>query len=75
MLEWKKVLIVDDEKGIVTMLKSCFGLSGYLVYSALNGIESMVESNSKFSIENIGRYDFIEKRIHKRKHIMPRNTL
>lgn len=37
----KKILIVDDEGGIVTILKYYFELSGYDVYSALNGTEAL----------------------------------
>jgi len=34
-----KILIVDDEEGIVYMLKKYFELQGYLVYTALSGNE------------------------------------
>ncbi|NLN47733.1 MAG: response regulator transcription factor [Clostridiales bacterium] len=36
-----KILIVDDEKGIVTMMKNYFEMSGYQVYSAYNGNEAL----------------------------------
>ncbi|MBA9084151.1 DNA-binding response OmpR family regulator [Fontibacillus solani] len=37
----KKILLVDDEKGIVTMMKNYFEMSGYLVYTAFNGNEAL----------------------------------
>ncbi len=37
----KRILIVDDEKGIVTMMKNYFEMSGYQVYSAYNGNEAL----------------------------------
>lgn len=42
-----KILIVDDEQGIVTMLKDYFEFHGYLVYTALNGTEALQAVNSK----------------------------
>ncbi|MCR6546400.1 response regulator transcription factor [Dehalobacterium formicoaceticum] len=36
-----KVLLVDDEKGIVTMMKNYFEMSGYQVYSAYDGKEAL----------------------------------
>lgn len=36
-----KILIVDDEKGIVTMMKNYFEMSGYQVYSAYDGREAL----------------------------------
>ncbi len=36
-----KILVIDDEKGIVTMLKNYFELLGYHVYSAYNGKEAL----------------------------------
>ena len=36
-----KILIVDDEKGIVTMLKNYFEAQSYQVYCAYNGIEAI----------------------------------
>lgn len=35
-----KILVVDDEKGIVTMMKNYFEMLGYHVYSAYNGKEA-----------------------------------
>lgn len=32
-----KILIVDDEQGIVTMLRDYFEFHGYLVYTAMSG--------------------------------------
>ena len=37
----EKILVVDDEKGIVEILKSYFELSDYQVYTALNGEEAL----------------------------------
>ena len=37
----KRILIADDEKGIVTMLKNYFEMSGYEVYTAFNGKEAI----------------------------------
>lgn len=42
-----KILIVDDEQGIVTMLKDYFEFHGYLVYTAMSGTEALKEMNSK----------------------------
>ncbi len=37
----KKILLVDDEKGIVAMMKNYFEISGYSVYTAYNGKEAL----------------------------------
>lgn len=37
----EKILVVDDEKGIVDMLRSYFEMSDYQVYTALNGEEAL----------------------------------
>lgn len=37
----KKILLVDDEKGIVAMMKNYFEISGYQVYSAYDGKEAL----------------------------------
>lgn len=37
----KKILLVDDEKGIITIMKNYFEMSGYLVYIAYNGTEAL----------------------------------
>ncbi len=42
-----KILIVDDEQGIVTMLKDYFEFHGYLVYTAMSGTEALKGINSK----------------------------
>ena len=42
-----KILIVDDEQGIVTMLKDYFGFHGYLVYTAMSGTEALKGMDSK----------------------------
>ncbi|MDD4924842.1 MAG: response regulator transcription factor, partial [Dehalococcoidales bacterium] len=36
-----KILLIDDEKGIVTMMKNYFEMSGYQVYSAYDGKEAL----------------------------------
>lgn len=36
-----KILIVDDEKGILAMLKSYFEMQGYEVYTALSGQQAL----------------------------------
>lgn len=36
-----KILLVDDEKGIVTMMKNYFEMSGYQVYFAYDGKEAL----------------------------------
>lgn len=36
-----KILIVDDEKGIVTMLKNYFETQGYQIYTAFSGKEAL----------------------------------
>lgn len=37
----KKILLVDDEKGVVAMMKSYFETSGYQVLAAYNGAEAL----------------------------------
>ena len=41
----KKLLIVDDEKGIVELLKSYFELCGYLVYPAYSGEDALRQAS------------------------------
>ena len=36
-----KILVVDDEKGIVTMLKNFFEAQNYQVYCAYSGIDAL----------------------------------
>lgn len=36
-----KILLVDDEEGIVKLLKDFFEIQGYLVYTACNGMEAI----------------------------------
>ena len=36
-----KILLVDDEKGIVSMMKNYFEMSGYQVYSAFDGKDAL----------------------------------
>lgn len=36
-----KILIVDDERGVVDMLRSYFELHGFLVYTAYDGAEAI----------------------------------
>lgn len=40
-----KLLVVDDEKNIVTLLKELFELEGFLVYTASNGKEAIDKVN------------------------------
>lgn len=40
-----KLLVVDDEKNIVTLLKEFFELEGFLVYTASNGKEAIDKVN------------------------------
>lgn len=40
----KKILIVDDEKGVVDMLKSYFEKQSFQVYTAFNGIEALKQT-------------------------------
>lgn len=42
-----KILIVDDEQGIVNMLKNYFEFHGYLVFTAINGYEALKSVHSK----------------------------
>lgn len=37
----RKILLVDDEKGIIAIMKNYFEMSGYQVYTALNGKEAI----------------------------------
>lgn len=36
-----RILLVDDEKGVMTVMRNYFELSGYQVYSAYNGEEAL----------------------------------
>lgn len=40
----EKILIVDDEKGVVDMLKSYFEKQSFQVYTAFNGIEALKQA-------------------------------
>ena len=40
-----KILIVDDEEDIVSLLKICFEAQGYLVLTAYNGNEALEKLN------------------------------
>lgn len=37
----KKILLVDDEPGVISILKSYFEIEGYQVYTAVNGKEAL----------------------------------
>lgn len=39
-----KILIVDDEEEIITMLKDSFELEGYQVFTARNGVEGVIKT-------------------------------
>jgi DNA-binding response OmpR family regulator len=43
----KTILIVDDEQGIVTMLKQYFEAAGYQVYTAYNGVEALQKASCR----------------------------
>lgn len=36
-----KLLVIDDEKDIVQLIKDCFELQGFLVYTAYDGMEAL----------------------------------
>ena len=40
----KKILLVDDEKGVVSMMKNYFEMSGYQVLTAYNGGEALKQA-------------------------------
>lgn len=40
-----KILLVDDEKGIVTIMKNYFEAAGYTVYTAYNGTEAIQKTS------------------------------
>ena len=40
----KKILLVDDEKGVVAMMKSYLEMSGYQVLTACNGAEALKQA-------------------------------
>lgn len=40
-----KILLVDDEKGVVSMLKRYFDMAGYEVYTAYNGKEALQKAS------------------------------
>ena len=41
----KKLLLVDDERGVVDMLRSYFEMSSYLVYTAYSGAEALQKAS------------------------------
>ncbi len=46
-MEQKKILIVDDEKDILLMLKKRLTAKGYFVITATNGADALMLANSK----------------------------
>ena len=40
----ERILIVDDEKGVVDMLKNYFEKQSFQVYTALNGTEALKQA-------------------------------
>ncbi len=40
----EKILIVDDEKGVVDMLKSYFEMQSFQVYTAYNGRDALKQA-------------------------------
>ena len=69
-----KVLIVDDEKGIVIMLKNYFESHGYQVYTAFNGKEALEKISCQPDIVlldiNMPEMDGLTVCEHIRKHIL-----
>ena len=43
----EKLLIVDDEPDIVTMLKNFFEINGYNVFTATNGLEAIAQAEKQ----------------------------
>ena len=43
----KKILVADDEPGIVQLLKDYFEIQGYEVASAFNGVEALEQSSRR----------------------------
>lgn len=41
----KKILLVDDEPGIISILKNYFRIEGYQVYTAINGTEALKKAS------------------------------
>lgn len=41
----KKILLVDDEPGIISILKNYFRTEGYQVYTAINGTEALKKAS------------------------------
>lgn len=41
----KKILLVDDELGIISILKNYFRIEGYQVYTAINGTEALKKAS------------------------------
>lgn len=41
----KKILLVDDEPGVIAVLKNYFEIEGYEVYTALNGSEALKKAS------------------------------
>lgn len=42
----KKILLVDDEPGVISILKNYFEIEGYQVYTAVNGTEALQKVSS-----------------------------
>lgn len=45
-----KILIVDDEPGVIALLKDFFEINGYLVYTATGGEEAIRKADQKLDI-------------------------
>lgn len=46
----EKILIVDDEKGVVDMLKSYFEMQSFQVYTALNGKDALKQAANNLDL-------------------------
>lgn len=70
----EKILIVDDEKGIVIMLKNYFESHGYQAYTAFNGKEALEKISCQPDIVlldiNMPEMDGLTVCEHIRKHIL-----
>ena len=74
----KKILIVDDQKGIRLLLNEVFSREGYKVFQAANGVEALniVDSNEincvmlDMKIPGMNGIEIL-KRIREKKHQMP----
>lgn len=68
-----KILIVDDEPGVIALLKDFFEINGYLVYTATGGEEAIRKAGHELDIIlldiNMPKLDGLEVCRHIREHI------